>query len=308
MADPGADEPDLEKRVVRLERRIARERSARMEAEKIADRGMRELWLANCELDERVAERTADLESTLQELEIASTARERFLSVLSHEMRTPLNGVLGMLELLDPYTSGDQGAKYLRAARDSAAGLDNLVRRLLDLVELATGSMSASVTPTTAAELVAEVQAKWQTKALKSGHLLTISSFFGNEHLNVDSGRIHQMIDELVDNALAYASPGAIKIRFLPAGANVVIEVEDSGPGFSDDILDGLFERLDNADMATNRASQGLGLGLGLSRRIAEALGGTLDIESSNVGPNPATVARLTMPAGLTSEHQKKAA
>ena len=291
-------EPDLEKRIARLERRLAREKSSRAKAEEIADRGMRDLWLANRELDERVAERTSDLETTLQELEIASTSRERFLSVLSHEMRTPLNGVLGMLELLEPHTSGDQGATYLQAAQESATGLDNLIRRLLDLVELNTGSMTASRAPVSAKALVAEMQSRWQTEALRTGHLLVFVSHLGDQGLVVDSARINQIIDELLDNAVAHASPGVVDVRVLQAGSSVAIEVEDSGPGIPAEQLEQL---LGNhvADMSTNRASQGLGLGLGLSRRIAEALGGSLHLQPGERPSGPSTIARLVMPADL---------
>ncbi len=301
----------LTKRISRLERRLARERSARAEAEEIADRGMRELWLTNRQLDERVAERTADLEATLQELEVASTSRERFLSVLSHEMRTPLNGVLGMLELLDPYTSGDQGARYLLAARESAAGLDNLVRRLLDMVELTTGSMTTSLTTVLADDIVGEVQQRWQTKALRSGHLLSITSFFAGQQLHVDSGRLYQIIDELLENAVTYANPGSLQVRILPSASNVVVEVEDDGPGIDPEILERISSDLNYVDMSTSRVSQGLGLGLALSQRIATALGGELTVESSATGdtssPAPAhdrTIARLTLPAGLSEDAQ----
>lgn len=295
---------DMAKRISRLERRLARERSARAEAEEIADRGMRELWLTNRQLDERVAERTADLEATLQALEVASTSRERFLSVLSHEMRTPLNGVLGMLELLDPYTSGDQGARYLSAAKESASGLDNLVRRLLDMVELTTGSMVASLATVTAAEVVSEIQQRWQTKALRSGHLLSITSFFDGERLHVDSGRLHQIIDELLDNAITYATPGSLQVRLLPSDNTVVVEVEDSGPGIGKETLERISSNLHDADMSTSRASQGLGLGLALSQRIATALGGELLVESAPTEDGDRTIARLTLPAGLPEEAQ----
>lgn len=296
-----SDTPDdAQKRISRLERRLERERSARHEAEAIADRGMRELWLTNRALDERVAERTADLETTLQELEVASTSRERFLSVLSHEMRTPLNGVLGMLELLEPYTTGDQGASYLRAASESAAGLDNLVRRLLDLVELTTGSLTASLSAINADELARDIQARWQMKALRTGHLLSLSSFLDGQTLHLDGGRVHQIVDEILENALAYATPGGIEVRLQPSEDQLVIEVQDSGPGISPEYLEQVFGTLDHADMSTSRVTQGLGLGLALSQRIAHALGGTLSIDSSTADTDSWTIARLTMPAGLS--------
>ncbi len=305
-AGDSSEEPlDLEsatKLIARLERRLKRERAAREEAEEIADRGMRELWLANRELDRRVDERTADLEATLAELEVASTVRERFLSTLSHEMRTPLNGVLGMLELLDPYTTGDQARTYLDTARTSADGLDNLVRRLLDLVELHTGSLRAEVQIVSPNDLRAKIEHHWQRPALQKGHLLSVVSFFQHQQLHVDPNRVHQIVNELLQNAVTHANPGRIEVRLLPANSNLAIEVVDSGPGINDEQLHKLFDDFTATNTAAERSTQGLGLGLALSRQIAEALGGTLTISSADDDDlGVGTIARLTVPAEITS-------
>lgn len=308
VPDRGSERPDLQKRIDRLERRLERERSARTAAEEIADRGMRELWLTNQALDERVAERTADLEATLAALEVASTSRERFLSVLSHEMRTPLNGVLGMLELLDRYTTGSQGAEYLQAAKESAEGLNELVGRLLDLVELTTGSMAPNLVSINADELARQIQTQWQVEALRTGHLVSFSSSIDDQVLKIDSSRTLQIINELLQNAVSYGVPGAIEVRLSTDNVNIVIEVQDSGPGITDERLELIFTHLHYGDMSSNRSTGGLGLGLSLSRRIAEALGGTLTIRTVAKSGVTATVAQLTMPAGLSIAADNRAA
>ena len=117
---------DPEQRIARLERRLARERKARREAEEISEHGMRKLWLANQELDARVAERTQTLAEALEQLELANSTRDRLLATLSHEIRTPLNGVMGMLELIEAHVSGDQGQQYVEAATESADRLHQL--------------------------------------------------------------------------------------------------------------------------------------------------------------------------------------
>lgn len=88
-----------EAEISRLEKRLAREVAARKQAEQIAEKGLRDLFLANQNLDQRVTERTLELQSARTELELAALQREAFLASLSRQVRTPLNGVIGMLDL-----------------------------------------------------------------------------------------------------------------------------------------------------------------------------------------------------------------
>ena len=291
---PASDKlSELTTKVARLERRLKRERAAREEAEHIADKGMRDLWLANRELDQRVAERTADLEDTLVQLEMATNTRDQFLSTLSHEMRTPLNGVLGMLELLEPHIATEQGHGYLSTVSDSAVRLNNLIARLLDIVELNSGALVASQELIAPTALLDEISQRWRRPALLAGHLLTTTSFFPSDaQLNVDVARVNQIVGELIDNALAHGEPGTLQVRLAPANGGLTVEVEDSGPGLTDEQTKALFEN-QGADMSTDRATDGLGLGLGLSRKIAHALGGDLSLESASAN---GCIATLVLP------------
>lgn len=305
--EPTAKAEDSDKVLSRYKRRFNRERAARLEAEAIADRGLRELWLANRELDKRVAERTADLERTLEELETVSKTRQDFLSTLSHEMRTPLNGVLGMLELLEQYIPDGQPMSYLEAARDSAEKLNVLIRRMLDLVELSSGTIRLEPRTVLATDLINQTTSRWQHELLKSGRLLTVTSFLDREAtLRLDPERWQQIVDELVANTIDHADPGAVRIRIMMEEAVIVTEVEDSGPGIDQD-----YERITltrSADFKSNRSSEGLGLGLVFGREMAAAMGGELtvgrkkpdrrsdtDLASSGRG----TVARLSVPTEL---------
>ncbi len=269
-----------EQRIARLEHRLARERRARRQAEEIADRGMRELWLINQSLDARVDERTADLEETLAMLKVASTSRERFLATLSHEMRTPLNGILGMLELLAPYVDGEQPHTYLKTARQSADRLHQLLARLLDLVDLDTGRLVPELRILAAADLAESIRDRWQRPAMRGGQLLTVTSFLDDRLIEIDDGRVLQIVDELLDNTLAHASSGAVRVEIRLDHDLLELTVRDSGPGIDPARIEELFSDFSMLDDSTARASRGLGLGLGLCRRIATALGGTLEVSS----------------------------
>lgn len=287
---------DPEKRIARLEKRLERERIARSEAEAIADRGMRELWLTNRELDKRVEERTATVQETLKKLEAADNARVRFLSTLSHEIRTPLNGTMGMLELLAAHVRGDQGHSYLDSARESAERLHLLLTRLMDLVEITTGDLTLYPAAVRIDALVGEIRSRWELAALKSGHLLSITSFFDDDVLWIDSFRVMQIVHEVLDNAVTHASPGGIALRLLPQDDCLVVEVEDHGPGIAPEQIEAAFEDFGMIDTTAARAHEGLGLGLGISRRIAETMGGSLEMFSD--GETSSTV-RLIIPSRI---------
>ena len=161
-----------DEQIRRLERRVERERRARLEAEQIAERGLRDLWLANQELESRVAERTADLERSLRAARMASEAKEAFLAELGHELTTPLHAVLGLLELIErDKLAGDDRARLEQAAI-SARQLADL---LFGLVELAgaegavTPAEIETVTPTVWLDQLVDA---WTRRAASAGQLL----------------------------------------------------------------------------------------------------------------------------------------
>ncbi len=292
MSDaPAPDDPldEARIRIARLEKRLAREREARRQAEEISERGMRELWLANCELDARVDERTRTLADALEELQVAKSARDQFLSTVSHEIRTPLNGVLGMLELIPSHVSSDQGLRYVEAATESADRLHGLVSRLLDMVELDSGKFNTHRSLVDPARVGDNLRQRWQRPALQSGHLLTVSC--SGAAVEIDETRVMQILNEFVDNAVTHSTPGAIRVEIRNDGEAFVATVIDSGPGIDPEKIPELLTAdFAMVDASTARVAQGLGLGLGICRRIAEAMGGTLDISSDGTSSSASTL------------------
>lgn len=298
-SSPAEVSPDVT--IARLERRLERERDARRQAEEISERGMRDLWLANRELDERVEERTRNLAEALEQVRVASSARDRFLSTLSHEMRTPLNGVMGMLELLSQHLAGDQGQRYLEAATESADRLFQLVTRLLDLVELDSGSFTTTRTTVDLTSLADAVRDRWQMEALRGGYLLTVMTH-GEDECWIDEPRVVQILNELIDNTLTHATPGVVRIELRSYDEGFLASVSDSGPGIAPELIAELLNSdLSMVDDSAARTAQGLGLGLGICRRIAEAVGGTLELESDGKTSSTAT---LAMPTNIARSDQ----
>jgi signal transduction histidine kinase len=278
--------------VERLQRRLDRERAARREAESIAEVHTRELWHANRDLDRRVAQRTLELERARANETRAAQAKSLFLANLSHEMRTPLNGVCGMLELLRESVTQEQDRSYLRTAADSAARLDRLISRLLDLVELDAGRIDLQPTPVVLDRLQSELEEAWSRPALHKGFLLSVVNFFEpNDTVLVDRYRLRQIVDELVHNVLTHATPGTLAIEMHPlAGDAIQITVEDTGPGIPESQIEQLFSNFEMQDNSTTRESEGPGLGLGLSRRMAQVMGGDVTLRATEAGGTLSTV------------------
>lgn len=280
--------------IARLERRLERERKARRQAEEIADRGMRDLWLANQELDQRVQDRTADLERSLADYEAASTVRDLFLGRLSHEMRTPMNGMLGMLELLKAHVNTEQGERYLTAATESALGTHEMLSRLLDIVDLRSGRIDLDPELLDVVAMSDAVRDSWQRRAMRSGHLLTVS-IDGEAAVHVDRLRTKQIIDELVENALTHSVPGLVKVDIATADTgDLLVRVVDSGPGLTP-------KEIADAMGGKAEVSNGLGLGLARCQQLAELMGGSLTLSSEG----PTTTGLLQLPCHFqTTSHE----
>lgn len=301
-AAPSSSTGDLEAaqaKITRLTRRLERERKAREEAEGIADRRMRELWLTNQDLDQRVAERTDDVKQAYDLLERSYGAASRFVSNLSHEMLTPLNGVMGMLELIEQHSHTDTLTTYVCTARQSTERLHQLVRRLLDLVQLSSGLLRANPTEFAAVDLHDAVERRWRVRCLQAQKLLTLSNTIDPDHtVLADFERLLQIIDEVLDNARLHADAGVLSVAFSvqpTAEGNDAFQVDitDAGPGFIPDETTGIFDTILHVDTAPGRASEGAGIGLGLAKELTRAIGGALTVCSA---PGSRTKVSVVLP------------
>ena len=268
----------------RLERRLERERRARLQAEEIAERGLRDLWLANQELESRVAERTADLERSLRATRMASEAKEAFLADLGHELATPLHAVLGLLELIDQdELPGDDRAR-LEQAMISARQLADL---LFGLVELAGAEGSATpdefetTTPTVWLDRLVE---PWTRRAAAAGQLLVPVCNAPTRPVTAPWARLREVVDLLLDNAVTHARPGTVRVELgIDRSGELVCAVVDSGPGLDEHQLAAATEPF------VRFGERGrLGIGLALASRLARAAGGTLELTSDGASTRAA--------------------
>lgn len=296
MSDPAAaHSSSTEERLGVMERRWAREREARLESERIAEAGLRELWTLTSELDRRVEERTSELQLEYERAEAAVVAKTRFLANLSHEVRTPLHAIVSVLELVEPVAEGD--LERLDLARSAAGAVLDLFENLLELSQIESGSTELSAHPTDLQDVADELVAHWNPRLRDLG-LLLVPESAGSAV--VDPVRLRQIGDALLDNAAKFAAVGTVRFRLTRAEHEVVMEVSDDGPGVQPEHLDAIFTPFVQIDDSASRLVQGTGVGLSVVRGLARHMGGSATAGPSDTGGLAVTVV-LPCPHGASA-------
>lgn len=290
MDVPASPDKDL----TRALRRLERERAARLEAETIAEESVRRLYAANQDLDRRIAERTLDLDRARLAAEQASRAKSSFLAHVSHEVRTPLNGIRGMIELVESAELDPQQRAWLTSANESAERLRRLFVRLLRYVELEGVDATITASARRVEEILDAAAGRWRVRAAAAKQLLGVESWIAPDLCVLASAELDHALDELLENAVTHADPGAVHLMAQPGGPGTVrMGVGDPGPGFvSADFAQEL--ALEPGEAVTTRRDHGQGLGLALAERVAQTLKGRLVVDSS---PGRGSEVWLELPA-----------
>lgn len=236
----------------------------------------------------RIAEEA--LSAASRPAEDAGTAQSAFLATMSHELRTPMNGVLATLELVQR-TPGlpDQARHQLTVARDSGTHLLRILDEILDFSKLEAGRMEIDSLPFSPAQVVEGVVELLAPGAVQKGLAFPPPAIgLGVPgRLRGDPTRLRQIVLNLVSNAIKFTHRGSVSVRCDLAGENsqdarvsLRIAVTDTGIGLSSEALSRLFQPFSQADSSTTRRFGGTGLGLVISRELANLMGGTIEVVS----------------------------
>ena len=231
---------------------------------------------------EQAAKHMAELEKALARARAAEKARSTFFSIVSHDIRTPLNAILGYSELLQfgvkSQAERDEAIKSIRA---SGTTLLQLVNDVLDLAKIDSGKMTLLPEPVLLSQLTDEVFASFRLAAAEKGVEL-VNRTAGVPTIELDGHRFRQILFNLVGNAVKFTKHGSITVAASYAGTNLEVSVSDTGCGIPSDmltrILDPFVQVIDPSHSA-DRAG-GTGLGLSICRRLVEVMGGELVVES----------------------------
>ena len=280
-------------------------------------RKTQELERLNRELEQRVAERTADLEATTTRLRHSEEAlreadrrKDEFLATLAHELRNPLAPMRNAIEVLGLKESPDPELKWSREVIDRQLDhLTRLIDDLLDVSRITRNQLELRREPAELAEIVRGAVESTRPLIDKRGHKVRLTLPPDPVCVSVDVVRLTQVLINLLNNAARYTPHGGsvwLSVELVPSASStlpseketrddreVVIRVKDTGVGIAPEHLPRIFETFYQADRSLERSQGGLGIGLTLVRRLVEMHGGIVEVHSAGINQGSEFIVRL---------------
>ncbi|HNZ10492.1 MAG TPA: ATP-binding protein [Smithellaceae bacterium] len=243
----------------------------------------RELWQINQEMEQRIIERTAQLEEARMKAESADRLKSAFLATMSHELRTPLNSIIGFTGILLQKLGGplnEEQAKQLGMVYNSARHLLDLINDVLDISKIEAGQLNVISEPFDLRESIERVMKSSQPLADKKG--IEFSSTVAPEigAITGDRRRVEQILLNLISNAIKFTEQGYVRLQGEVRGDDIVIDVKDTGIGIRQEDMGLLFTAFQQIESGITRKYDGTGLGLSICKKLSHLLGGEIRVES----------------------------
>ena len=247
------------------------------------------------DVTERVA-REAQLRAAMEEAEAGSKAKSEFIAAMSHELRTPLSAIIGYADLLGSEVLGpmlDRQKESIDRVKAGAWHLLGIIEQILNFSRAEAGREEVHLEPLPLLDLAREAMSMVEPQAAAKGLSVKLAVAELPAEVESDAGKVRQILVNLLGNAVKFTDRGEVELRLSREDGFVCFQVRDTGPGIPLDYLERIFEPFTQVDQSATRVKGGTGLGLAVSRRMAELLGGGLEVKST---PGTGSVFTLRIP------------
>ncbi|GAC1331791.1 MAG: hypothetical protein NVSMB17_10120 [Candidatus Dormibacteria bacterium] len=221
-----------------------------------------------------------ELRRAVAELSQANHLKSEFLQTMSHELRTPLTAIRGFVDLLLLEISDPGQTEQLGYIKQNAEKLQTLVSDLLEMAAVQAGRSAAVLLPMDLGPVVATTVATFATEAERKGIELELVAATGPLLVMAEKYRTRTLLQHLVSNAVKFTSSGTVRVSCRRDGADVRVEVNDTGVGIAADQLDAIFDPFHQVEVGMMRSHGGIGVGLALSRELVELQRGRIGVSS----------------------------
>ncbi|MBQ4822759.1 transporter substrate-binding domain-containing protein [Aquimarina sp. MMG016] len=239
--------------------------------------------LLNRYLKYLIKEKTAELVIAKEHAEESNRLKTAFIHNISHEVRTPMNGIIGFSELLnDPNLSREQQTEYTEIIMSSSNQLIRIIDDIIEISRLQTNQVKVNPTETNISELISDITSRFEKAAKEKNITLQLTNDLTNDQstILIDKNKVDKILHNLIDNAIKFTNEGKIEISCHPENEKLKIPIQDTGIGINNKDQELIFKNFSQSEKEVTKSYDGLGLGLSIAKKNAELLGGNISFTS----------------------------